>query len=176
MPIRSIIEHISREGLKPMEEPQIEFKTWFRTRGFDKGWTRPLFKRHILARFGDNSLGYVRLSERHFEGYEYHGAKDIEWEGTPICVLSLPRAWDKYSYSEESDWRGSRPSLSVILSPPSVTEPWTWTPEELVERMFQECEAWYALPETARLKNRVILYTDLEGELTSFTSDRSRHS
>lgn len=70
---------------------------------------------------------------------------------------------------EEVAWTFSRPSLYCFLAPPNIdTAEWTWAPEDLLRQVHGECEAWFALPETARTNRTAILYTCNGGEIEAF--------
>lgn len=147
-------------------------ETWFHQKGFQKGYSRPILRRAISDEFGSDYLGTVSLTEWEFRDFEYYGCREVAWRGVPICVLKLPLSWIRTGdLSEEWDWRSSRPSLSVILTKPSVNrEQWKWTPAELLKQIRADCEDWLALPETGRTNKKMILYTCWRGEIEKYPS------
>lgn len=139
-------------------------RTRFTSDGLNIGWVKVVSRSAIVKRFG-HVFGFVDLTDKQFQGFEFYGFAERPYAGTPACVLSLPRA-------EQPDrplagWF-RRPSLHFFVQREGVPETWQWTIEELFDQIEQEITAWPLLNEFERRHGKPILYCSVKGQLVAF--------
>lgn len=74
-------------GEVPLEDSE---RTRFTSDGLNIGWVTVVSRSAIVKRFG-HVFGFVDLTDKQFQGFEFYGFAERPYAGTPACVLSLPR-------------------------------------------------------------------------------------
>ena len=137
------------------------FQTSFSVRRLDKGWYQPIQLRQVKEHFGNEFFGHVNLNTRHFDGFECWGVKPVRFSGVPVAIVTFNRANRGYIPPQpDLAWRWGRPWLTAFITRPEVfSEECLVDVEDLANRIKGELINWEALPETARLRDWVILWT-----------------
>lgn len=143
-------------------------QTRFTSDGLNIGWVKVVSRSAIVKRFG-HAFGYVRLTDKQFQGFEFYGFADRPYAGIPICVLSLPKVEPPPPGLTAGVYaRFRRPSLRFFVQREGVPETWQWTLEELFDLIELEITAWPHLSEFERRHGKPILYCSVKGQLVAF--------
>ncbi len=126
---------------KPVEP---NFFTRFTITGLDIGWVSVISRKELITRFGQ-TFGYVKLASKRFPGFKYFGSRDVPFEGSPVCLLSLrdpKKIWTPSWADDERAERWSRPSIEFYVHREADIESWNWTVAELFDQVERQLQEW----------------------------------
>lgn len=147
-----------------------EHKTWFSSRGIDRGRIGPISRRAVREFFGNEFFCSVKLNEHSYASLFWKKTKAEKFSGTPFVKVYCSGVQGRpYSNSADYLWGRHRPSLTAyVVSPSDLKEDEPLDITSIFEAILGECNAWFDLPAVAKDKEWSLLFTLQKGNVQTF--------